>query len=258
MKKNMLLPMSRKEINAWCRYYYNFHPVISNWIDSIVAVVYSDFDVRGPNASRFREEFFDNEGRFRHENVAFGAAQEMNLIGESFIYNYPDSVDSVVLNSDYVEVGKSSLVKKINMSLIADEELQRVVASKNKADVEIVKSLDPAIVECIKANQSIPLDEKMVSYFMNLAGPYDTRGTSPIVKYLKVLSDPKAVIVEHIRREANSPAFIKSLKKQRSFIESWIKMSFKRYAKANNLKSIPVIKWKKPITKKSFTFIGVK
>ncbi len=287
-KIDFSMPMDRRTVNEWCRYWYRFNPIIGTWIDSIVSSVYSNFKLNGTNKKEldiYNREMFEKingENRFRHEAIVKDAIREFNTIGETFIYEEVfDKIDDgkfIIQNPDYIELKKSIVDDTNVVSLIPDEELKRLVNSSSKEDVEFKKHLDKELIQMVKNNKNIPLSPTFLTVMQNIQSPYDTRGTSFLVKFFKVLLHDdyvremmyeKGMVVKKekvhgsifhiIRDECKSPAFLRRLQKQREMFEKWIiEKRLGRIQKQYGLKTLPTINWNKEISLKDFKFIGFK
>jgi hypothetical protein len=277
---NLMLPRDRRETTAWNRHYYSTHPLIHNWIDEIVNQVCSGFNVvalddcNNNELKLYKDALFDKKGNFKHNTTLRDMAKELNVIGETIPYlevNEEDgSFNIIVQNPDFVDI-KKNLDGNV-ISLIPDNELVKLVNSKDKKDLELVKTIDKDIVRAIKSKKNIPLSPTLVSHLAMLGTPYDLRGTSRIVKYLKsLLVDDKLReeafenninyvvsrdLVESMRSECESESFKYSLQNQRNMIEEFlINKIFKPFQRIHDIKGSVGISWSSPIDTDNFKFL---
>ena len=278
--KSLWLPRDRREINSWARHYYATNPTIATFIDEIANQVYSDFVIFGKDntskesVEKYRDEFLDGQCEFKFKKECIDLLIELNEIGEVTAYAELDEDKGnwsklILHNPDYIEVRQNTLSSGIDLLLIPDEELKRLVDSKIKKDIEMVKSLDKEIVEYIKEGKSIPLNSRYASYFALKSSSYDIRGTSRIAKYFKILLHEDKLreesyekntplpqtseLNEAIRRVCVTKAFENSLKKQRNSLREWIENKlFNPYGRIQNLKGSVGILWNEEINMKSF------
>lgn len=269
---NLLLPRDRREVNAWSRHYYAVNPHIGSYIDGIVALVSSGFKIHCDSQKElvvYRNAFFDykdNKLVFKHADVCDSFVKELNLSGEVFTHIMVNesklTVTPTILNPDFVELRK--LGEGVEISLIPDDELRRMVSSKKPQDIKLAKSLDATMVSRIKQGKNIILSPVYVKHIAMKSSPYDIRGTSRLVKYFKALMyedriieqafelnlpKPDSVFVtEAIRKEINSKPFENSLEKQRQILEDYLISSvFGAFKKINNLKTSVRISWNEEV-----------
>lgn len=277
--QNLMIPRDRRETNAWSRHYYTTNPTIHNFIDEIVSQVYSGFRIIPMNncsnddLQLYKNEFFDKQGNFKHVASLRDIVKELNLVGESFTYielNEKSGVFKLIIqNPDYVEVKRNLSGDAI--SLIPDEELRKVVNSKDKADIELVKRVDKDIIKYVKSGKSIPLSPSFVTHFAIKNSPYDLRGTSKIVKYFKsLLLDDKLRelafennanhitskdFINSLEVECSSNAFRDSLHNQRKSLEEFIvNKIFTPWQKIHGVKGSVGIEWTNVIDTTKFKF----
>jgi hypothetical protein len=267
-----LIPRDRREINAWSRHYVNVSPIISTYIDDIASGVlgggFKLFCSSPKEQALYRTEFFDKHGDFRLLPQCLDFVRELNMIGEVFpnlILNEKKNIVSFqLLNPDFIEVRKNSLVGKETLYMIPDNELRRLVASTKPKDVKLVKELGVEMVNCIKNDRSIPLDSSQVKHIMLKVSSQDIRGTSSVLKYFKVLMYEDKVLEEAFRlgfgkpnfvfikqavgSEVMSKSFENKLYTHRRLLEDYLTdVVFKSFGNMNGLKSPVRITWNEDI-----------
>lgn len=128
---------------------------------------------------------------------------ELILLGESFIYNELSEKTSQwtnfrVLNPDFIKV-KQDVLGKSATFLVADEKLKAAVSDGNlqtdtvcdnvifldrKRDRNNLQNVDKKIIDTVRNNDNICLDDYYVSNLMLKASAYHLRGTSPFLPWL--------------------------------------------------------------------------
>ena len=261
--KSIYLPKDRRTVNAWNRFYYNTHPVIGNFVDSIVENVCCDFKLKGTNKKEleiYKNNLFDKKKGFKYKGVVRDIIKEFNIIGEAVTYinfNEGDGViDNVTLqNPDFIELKNNILTEGVSVYMIPDASFRKLCNSKKKEDIEIVKQIPKKVLEYVKSGKNVPLDLKFVSVLQRLQNKYDVRGTSFICKYYKQLiyedKSKKKIVGKILREEIEREQFSNQLERQREVLEGWmIKNLFNPIKAVNKLKTIPEIVWTKKIDTK--------
>jgi hypothetical protein len=113
-------------------------------------------------------------------------------LGEAFPYAELDQSSGTwkritILNPDYVHVKRSVIGDQTIIALSPDATLKRLVTSTDPGDLAMKSRLPPHIVDYVRKNQNIPLDNFNVSHLKLLSAPYDMRGTSIVVSVYKDL-----------------------------------------------------------------------
>ncbi len=275
-ESNFMLPRDRREINAWALYYYTFNPLVSIWIDEITNQVYSDFTFYGPKlqVEIYEKEFWTKDRKFVFENESKDIIKSLNLYGEAIPYISTEEFKIFVLNPNYVGINSNYLSKEEVISLIADEELQRLVKSKKKEDKALVNMLDKSIVKRITSGKSITLHPNFTTYLSIKNSSYDIRGTGRLVKYFKLLMHEDKIremlfeknekheytqLSEAFYRESISESFKHSLMHQRDMLEKWItEKLFKNFKITTETKRNVGINWTNEIDVKSIQKLWTK
>ena len=188
---NLNLPRDRITINAWCRNFFELHPIVRNAITLHATYPISKMNLKCHDRKVL--QFFED---MTEEMDLMTTLGEMSLdywkLGEVFPYaelneNLGKWDRIIVQNPDYINVRKTVLSGDPLISLRPDAVLQRLVMSNNPADVQIRKKIPEKILYHVRKGQAIPLDNFNVSHLKMLSSPYDVRGTSIIVSVFKDL-----------------------------------------------------------------------
>jgi hypothetical protein len=122
-------------------------------------------------------------------NMITLAVQEYFILGEKFTYAELDKSKGtwnrlMILNPDYVNV-KRTLTEPIpTMTLRPDINLKRIVDGYEYPDFD---KLDKSIIEHVRSNENIPLNNFYVTHIARKISPYEIRGTSIIVSCFRDL-----------------------------------------------------------------------
>lgn len=191
---NLQLPTKTREINQWCRHYYKTDGYVGTLLD-----LHSEFPLTGmhivcddPQVKRFFEIlFFDvlkgqrllseiNLEYWKLANVfPFGEWDEDKGIWTGF----------TLLNPDFVEVERSQLVGEPILKLDPDDNLKRIVASRQpKALYDKLAQIENGeLVNLIARGEKIPLNKFRVSHLAFKLSPYETVGTPIMFRAFKPL-----------------------------------------------------------------------
>lgn len=93
----------------------------------------------------------------------------------------------MILNPDYVNIQRSVIATEPIISLRPDENLRRVVSGNLPSDIQQRKQLDPSIIEHVRRNENIPLNNFYVSHIARRIAPFETRGTGLPVACFRAL-----------------------------------------------------------------------
>lgn len=188
---NLNLPRDRVTMNAWNRIFYDTHPIVRNAINLHASYPISKINISHP-VKEIQEFFLEMAERVNLYEVVYGVALEFFKCGEAFPYAELDRETNswkriTILNPDYIHVKKASIGDNTIISLMPDAGLQRLVNSNSQADIALKKRIPRHIIDAVKKNETIPLDNINVSHLKLLSSPYDVRGTSIIVSIYKDL-----------------------------------------------------------------------
>lgn len=191
LNSNLNLPRDRATINAWSRSFFALNPIIHNAITlhSTYPIAKLNIKSKSPKVEKFFSQMIDEIDLM---NVAVMAAQEYWILGEAFIYGELDENKGswsrlMILNPDYVNVQRSVIAAEPIISLRPDENLRRVVFGNQPQDLQQRKQLDPSIIEHVRRNENIPLNNFYVHHMARKISPYEIRGTGLIVSCFRCL-----------------------------------------------------------------------
>jgi len=188
---NLNLPRDRITINAWCRNFFQLHPIVRNAISLHATYPISKLNLKCQDKRVL--DFFEN---MVEEMDLMNALGDISLeywkLGEVFPFAELNEKTGkwariVIQNPDYIHVKKTVLSSDPIITLKPDAVLQRLVFSSNPADAQIRRQIPEQIIHHIRSGQDIPLDNFNVSHLKMLSSPYDVRGTSVIVSVFKDL-----------------------------------------------------------------------
>jgi hypothetical protein len=181
LNSNLNLPRDRATINAWCRSFYALNPFVHNAINLHSTYPISKLNIKCPNKDI--EKFFnDMIEEIDLMNICVQIAQEFWLLGESFAYAELDESKGkwsrlLIQNPDYMIVKRTVVANEPIIMLRPDENLKKIITSNKPADIEQRKQLNNHIIDSVKRNQNIPLDNFHVSHLARRISPYEIRGT---------------------------------------------------------------------------------
>jgi len=191
LNSNLNLPRDRPTINAWCRSFFALNPIVHNAITLHSTYPISKLNIKSKNA-RVEKFFSQMVEEIDLMNIAVLAAQEYWILGEAFIYGELDESKGswsrlMILNPDYVNVQRSVIAAEPIISLRPDENLRRVVFGNQPSDLQQRKQLAPEIIEHVRRNEHIPLNNFYVHHMARRISPYEIRGTGLIVSCFRAL-----------------------------------------------------------------------
>lgn len=191
LNSNLNLPRDRPTINAWSRSFFALNPIVHNAISlhSTYPIAKLNIKSKNPQVEKFFSQMIEEIDLM---NIAVLAAQEYWILGEAFIYAELDESAGkwsrlMILNPDYVNVQRNVIASEPIISLRPDESLRRVVNSNSPADLQQRKQINPSIIEHVKKNEDIPLNNFYVHHMARRISPYDVRGSGLIVSCFRAL-----------------------------------------------------------------------
>lgn len=191
LNSNLNLPRDRPTINAWARSFFALNPIVHNAITlhSTYPIAKLNIKSKNPRVEKFFAEMIEEIDLM---NMAVLAAQEFWILGEAFIYGDLDESAGkwtrlMVLNPDYVNVQRNVIAAEPIISLRPDENLRRVVHGNQPSDLQQRKQLDPSIIEHVRRNEDIPLNNFYVHHMARRISPYEIRGTGLVVSCFRAL-----------------------------------------------------------------------
>jgi hypothetical protein len=191
LNSNLNLPRDRTTINAWSRSFFALNPIVHNAITlhSTYPIAKLNIKCKDPAIEKFFAQMIDEIDLM---NVCTMIAQEYYILGEAFVYGELNEATGkwsrlMILNPDYINVQRSVIAAEPIISLRPDENLKRVVFGNKPADIQQRKQLDPSIIEHVRRNENIPLNNFYVSHIARRISPYEIRGTGIIVSAFRPL-----------------------------------------------------------------------
>ena len=191
LNSNLNLPRDRPTINAWARSFFALNPIVHNAITlhSTYPIAKLNIKSKNPKVEKFFGQMIEEIDLM---NMAVLAAQEYWILGEAFIYGELDEALGkwsrlMILNPDYVNVQRSVVASDPIISLRPDENLRRVINGNQPSDIQQRQQLDPSIIEHVRRNENIPLNNFYVHHMARRISPYEIRGTGLIVSCFRAL-----------------------------------------------------------------------
>ena len=193
-KINLQLPTKTREVNQWCRHFAKTDGVIGNLLD-----LHGEFPLTGmhltcddPKIKKFYEILFFDV--LRGEKLLLDINQEYWKLANAFPFGEWDDNKGiwtrfVLLNPDFVEVEKSMLVDEPILKLDPDDNLKRIVNSRQPREIynALSKIQGGKIVNLIARGEKIPLNQFRVSHIAYKLSPYETVGTPIMFRAFKPL-----------------------------------------------------------------------
>jgi hypothetical protein len=191
LNSNLNLPRDRATINAWSRSFFALNPIVHNAITlhSTYPIAKLNIKCKNSKVEKFFNQMMDEIDLM---NMCVQIAQEYWTLGEAFVYGELDEGKGrwsrlMILNPDYVNVQRSVIAAEPIISLRPDENLKRVVFGNKPPDIQQRKQLEPSIIEHVRRNENIPLNNFYVSHIARRISPYEIRGTGLIVSCFRAL-----------------------------------------------------------------------
>jgi hypothetical protein len=193
-KINLQLPTKTREINQWCRHFYKTDGYVGNLLD-----LHSEFPLTGmhlscddPKIKKFFEILFFDV--LRGNKLLLDINQEYWKVANCFPFGEWDEGKGiwtrfVLLNPDFVEVEKSMLVDEPVLKLDPDDNLKRIVQSRQPKELysKLAQLQGGRIVNLIARGEKIPLNQFRVSHIAYKLSPYETVGTPIMFRAFKPL-----------------------------------------------------------------------
>jgi len=191
LNSNLNLPRDRATINAWSRSFFALNPIVHNAVTLHSTYPIAKLNIKSKNQKV--EKFFSQMiEEIDLMNMCVLIAQEYWILGEAFVYGELNESKGkwerlMILNPDYVNVQRSVVAADPIISLRPDENLRRVVFGNQPVDLHQRNQLDPSIVEHVRKNENIPLNNFYISHIARRISPYEIRGTGLIVSCFRAL-----------------------------------------------------------------------
>lgn len=191
---NFYLPYDRKTLNQWIRYYDRFHPYVGNCIDLHGEFPISDFHFTGIADKKILDIYEEQKEKADLLQYCFEASREYELIGEVHSFwnwNEDDLIwsDYVVLNPDLLDIQSLNWGQGAKTIYVYDppQELKDLINSREDYAQELINSLDDVVRENLISGKKIPLNDFNVMSLIRRASPYESRGTSIVLRIIKDL-----------------------------------------------------------------------
>lgn len=188
----IFLPKNRREINRWCRYFYDHDEIVGAVLDLHSELPHSRAEIMCSDSSIKKkvEECLDT-------TQFFSKLPPINLeflkIGEVFIHTpFDESTglwkDIIIHNPDFVEVSASPFADdEYVIELIPDEQLKKLINSTKPQDMQLKKRLPESIVRRVLSGKNIPLNNEEITHIARKSNPYDMRGKSILGRLFRLL-----------------------------------------------------------------------
>lgn len=191
---NLQLPTKTREINQWCRHFYKTDSYVGTLLD-----LHSEFPLSGiqivcddPKIKKFFEVlFFDI---LRGNKLLSDINLEYYKLGNVFPFGEWDDDKGIwtqftLLNPDFVEVEKSMLVEEPVLKLDPDDNLKRIVSSRQPKELyeKLAQIGNGELISLVARGEKIPLNRFRVSHLAFKLSPYESVGTPMMFRAFKPL-----------------------------------------------------------------------
>jgi len=186
------LPRTLKQINRWCRWFYDHDELVGAVLDVHAELPYSKAEivVDDPHINTHIQECIEKTGFF---SKLPAIDLEFMKIGEIFIHTPWNSKtgmweDIIVHNPDFIEVRFTPFADQESViELIPDDELKSLVHSTKPEDQRLKGRLPQDVFRRVLTGKNITLDPDEVTHIARRSNPYDVRGTSIISRIFRLL-----------------------------------------------------------------------
>lgn len=190
---NMMLPRDRRERNEWCRHFYRTEPIIATSLDLHTEFPISDFN--NVCSDDYIKRFFDYMAfdKINIIDLLLNIGLEYWKIGDVFPFGQINESSGmwerfVVLNPDFINIQASIFAEEPIIELIPDSQLITIVNGGQSGEYgDIYNQLPENVVNQIKNNRNIRLDNRLVSHIAHKAAQYETWGTPIMMRCFKTL-----------------------------------------------------------------------
>ena len=204
---SILLPRDYREINAWCRYFYKYDPLVSTAIDCHSELPISTIRMTLPMSRDKRKSFKikeDYEEMCSTEGIdLFNKLLQIGVehykLGNVFPFaRWSDQKQRwtklTLLDPDYIELEKLQFTDIMRVDLIPNEQLKKIVSNgpEHVKTGILYKAIPEDLIELVQAGKKIPLntDPNNGSHIAHIAckmADYDLVGTGIIERNFKTL-----------------------------------------------------------------------
>jgi hypothetical protein len=189
---SLQLPRDRKQINVWCRHFYNTEAIPAAVIDLYASLPITAWTIEceNPHVRKFMEDMCK---RLKLREILQGIALEYFMIGDVFVMAELDEEHKtwkrlVPLNPDQVEVRRNVLADTPVIELIPDDDIKKIVFDRNPRELyDYFRMFLPDVVQAVKAGKNIPIDPAHITHLRHMPTPYGVYGTPLLKRIFKTL-----------------------------------------------------------------------
>jgi len=180
-----------KEVNKRLRHYYKFQPYVGSIVDIHSTFPLSDFELN-VESDELKEYYNYIKEKLDLLQMAVWMLRDKYLLGESIWYgtwdkhNYEWS-EWNQYPPEYIDVRRTYASNAAAYFLLPDPELQKIIASNDPVDQELVRLMPARFVDAVGRGKPYLLDSERVIHFSNRTAKYTLRGLSLVKRVLKDL-----------------------------------------------------------------------
>lgn len=204
---SILLPRDYREINAWCRYFYKYDPLVSTAIDSHAELPMSSIRMtlpQGRDKNKNKKIQTEYEEMCSTEGIdLFNKLLQMGVeyykLGNVFPFaRWSEQKNRwsqlTLLDPDYIELEKLQFTDVMRIDLIPNEQMKKIVNNgpDNPKTGILYKAIPEDVRELVQTGKKIPLNTdpfhgSHVSHISYKMADYDLVGTGIIERNFKTL-----------------------------------------------------------------------
>jgi len=189
---SLQLPRDRKQVNLWCRHFYQTEALPASIIDLYASLPITAYKVNCPNPY-YKKYTEDMLKRLKLRTSLQGISSEYWTLGDVFIMGELD-IDKkdwkrfVVLNPDQVEVQMNMLISEAHFELIPDDNLRKLVHEQQPKEQYLqLKAYAPEVIQAVRAGRNIPIDNSHITHLKHMPVPYGVYGIPLMKRIFKTL-----------------------------------------------------------------------
>ncbi|MDD5650073.1 MAG: hypothetical protein PHF86_06620 [Candidatus Nanoarchaeia archaeon] len=204
---SILLPRDYREINAWCRYFYKYDPLVSTAIDSHAELPLSSIRLTLPPSKdkiktrKIQEEYEEmcsTEG-IDLFNKLLQMGVEYYKLGNVFPFaRWSEQKNRwtklTLLDPDYIELEKLQFTDIMRVDLIPNEQMKKIINNgpDNPKTGVLFKAIPEDVIELVQTGKKIPLNTdpnhgSHVAHVTYKMADYDLVGTGIVERNFKTL-----------------------------------------------------------------------
>lgn len=189
---SLQLPRDRKQVNVWCRHFYETEAIPAAVIDLYASLPITDWSIECPNPF-YRKYCEDMLKRLKIRELLQGISLEYWKIGDVFILGELDEEKCdwkrfVVIDPDQVEVKTNMLASEPYYEMIPNDNLKRLVFDQEPRQQYLeMKTYAPDIIMAVRAGKNVPLDAAHITHLKHTPTPYGTYGVPLLKRVFKTL-----------------------------------------------------------------------